>query len=150
MQTQALENPFDFLYNTSSCEFPGYVPEGKFSHGNPVVVGRIPARFGSGCSSVISETRLPSSFFQAVVTDRSGTCLKFSTGSGTEAIKLLHKICCGLADGTILLYPTARAYHSLGIGMGWSRVVLCFEDMMMMATVAGQIKIDMLSVEKIS
>jgi hypothetical protein len=149
MHTQAAQDPFAFLYNTESNPFPGYQPEAAFTHGAPVVISRIPACHWSGCSSVISETRTPASFFTAIVTDRNGRRLKFSTGSGDEVIKLLNKICKGLADGTVQLTPTARAYHSLGIGIGWSRVVLSFEDIMFMATVANEIRMEMLSIEKL-
>jgi len=84
--------------------FPGYRPEAKFEHGGKVVVARLPRQADGAPSAVISETRMPACFFTAHL-QVPGTVriLELSTGSGTEIGALLHKICSGLASGTLCL-----------------------------------------------
>ena len=149
MQTQVFADPFAFLYNTPGDYFPGYRAEAAFQHGEPVVVARIEAAGPEGYSSVMTETRMPANFFKAVISDKTGPLVRFSTGSGPEMAELLHTLCTAFANGTVRLTPSPRLRHTLGMGQGWSRVMLCFADPVLASTIGAQLQSEMMTVAKV-
>lgn len=149
MQTQVFADPFAFLYNTPGDYFPGYRAEATFHHGEPVVVARVEATCEEGYSAVITETRLPATFFKAVISDQSGPLVRFSTGSGSEMAELLHTLCTAFAEGSVRLKPSPRLRHTIGVGLGFSRVTLCFADPVLASTIGGLLQSELLGVAKV-
>lgn len=93
------------LYQDREPLFEGYKPEKSFEHAGEVVVARVPAMDSESISSVLFETKMPARFFRAELQlpDTQDEVLVLSTGSGDDIGRLLHELCQGLSNGTLLL-----------------------------------------------
>lgn len=70
-----------------------------FNHGDGEVVAEFPARSAEGYTCVVAETRMPASFWTAVVSAPGQVTRKFTTGSGDEVGKLIRRLCEAFQDG---------------------------------------------------
>lgn len=149
MNISTNHDPLAVLYTLQEAPFPGYKAEGQFEHGKPVIVARIPEMHAGGYPSIISEKRYPASCMSAVITDRGYPVLKLETGSGSEIALLLHRVCTALANGSVQFTPSLKFPHSVGIGIGRERVMLCFADKGLCLDTVGNLNTGMLTIEKI-
>ena len=92
-----------YLCHKEAPLFEGYRPEASFEHAPEVVIARLTAVGDNAYSAVLLEEG-PPRFFRAELRHREmAKMLELSTGSGEEVGRLLHELCSGLANGTLLL-----------------------------------------------